>query len=230
MQSYILRWLDGKGQLDKAMLYWQNALHLNPNFLNAYNNLGSAFQDKMCLEEAVIQYKKALEIDPSAAAPHFNLGRIYLLKGDFHNGWKEYEWRNKLKEFRLGVFRQPLWDGFDIAQQTILIFLDKGLKGFGDTIQFIRYAPMVAQRGAKVIVECQRELKSLLKGIKDIDQVITEKQVESLPAFDTYCPLLSLPFIFKTNLGSIPNQIPYITTDTLLVQQWKIREVMSIGV
>jgi tetratricopeptide (TPR) repeat protein len=215
--------LKEKGQLDEAIQYWQKALQLDPTYTNAYNNLGCAFKDKMCLDEAVIQYKKALEIDPNAAETHFNLSGIFLLNGNFHEGWREYEWRNKLKEFRHRIFKQPLWDGFDISKSTILTFIDKGLKGFGDTIQFIRYAPLVSQCGAKVIVECQKELESILKGIKGIDQVIKETQDELLPAFDTYCPLLSLPFIFKTNLANIPNIIPYITADTLLVKQWKSR-------
>ena len=131
-----------------------------------------------------------------------NLGMCVLLQGEYASGWREYEWRWKCGDASdpRGRFSQPLWDGGDLAGRTILLHAEQG---FGDTIQFIRYARLVANRGGKVIVECQRELIGLLSQLSYVSAWVAYG--ESLPAFDVHYPLLSLPLVFGTTLENIPS-------------------------
>jgi tetratricopeptide (TPR) repeat protein len=207
------------GNHNEAILYCQRAIQIKPDYAEAYYNLGSVLVEEIHLNEAIKCFQKALQIKPDFASAHWNLSHTLLLSGKFEEGWKEYEWRWKLK----GVmqernFPQPQWDGHDINSRFILLHAEQG---FGDTIQFIRYAPLVAQRGAKVIVECQQELVSLLKNVEGVYNVVSYGK--TLPAFDVHCPLLSLPLLFDTKLETIPARIPYIRADATLVQKWRNR-------
>jgi tetratricopeptide (TPR) repeat protein len=208
--------LKEKGLFREAISVYQKAIQLNPDFLDAYNNLGIALRDNQQIEESITCYKEALTIDPDDAVTHWNLSQTLLLNGNFKYGWKEYEWRLRVKDFHRADFHCPLWDGSDISGRTILLQAEQG---FGDTIQFIRYAPMVKQFGAKVIVGCPKELTSLLRNIEGVRQAISYG--ERLPEFDLYCPLPSLPFIFGTTSESIPVKVPYIYADSSLVRRWK---------
>ena len=206
-----------QGKLDEAIACYQKALQLNPNLVNTYDNLGITFQEQGKLDEAIACYQKALQLNPNYSNAHWNLSLAFLLSGNFREGWREHEWRWKLKDFSFPRnFSHTIWDGSDIMGLTILLHAECGL---GDTIHFIRYAPLVAQKGAKIIVECQKELKTLLRNIKEINQVIV--QGEQIPEFDIHCPVLSLPLLFNTTLETIPAKIPYITADSVLVHKWR---------
>jgi tetratricopeptide (TPR) repeat protein len=208
-----------KGRFDDAIDFYQKALQFNPKLISGYNNLGLALQEKGQFDEAMSCHQKALSLDQNNATVHFNLGVLLLMYGDLKQGWREYEWRKKFKNYQDRNFTQPLWDGSEISGRTILIYSEKGFEGFGDTIQFIRYAPLIGNRGAKIIVECQKELKTLLRNVKGVQQVISYGDI--LPKFDVHCPFLSLPFVFNTTLEHIPSETPYITVNPLLVQKWR---------
>ena len=205
-----------RGQLDQATNSYQKAIESNPHMATAFNNMGTAFQDKGQLDEAMTFYQRALQIDSNYAIAHFHVALLLLLTGDFKNGWQEYEWRWKTKDFGTRNFEQPLWDGSDITGRTILLYSEQGI---GDTIQFIRYAPLVAQRGAKVIVECRKELKSLLQNVEGVNAIVAYG--EQRRDFDLHCPLLTLPLIFDTTLEAIPVEIPYIKVNASSIQKWK---------
>jgi tetratricopeptide (TPR) repeat protein len=204
-----------EGQHDKAVQCYQKAIDFNPNSADAYYNLGNILKDKGHLDEAISYYQKAVEIRPNFVNAHFNMSLTNLLSYNFKQGWAGYEWRWKLEGKIQHNFSQPLWDGSDIRGLTILLHAEQG---FGDTIQFIRYVPLIAQQGAEVIIWCQEALASLLQNVKGIKQVFARG--EQIPQFDVHCPLASLPFVFDTVLESIPAIIPYITVDSLLVRQW----------
>jgi tetratricopeptide (TPR) repeat protein len=206
-----------QGNLDEAVRYYQKALELNPAFSEALNNLGNTLRDKGMLDEAISCYRKAIQMRHDFADAHWNLAFALLLSGGFKEGWHEYEWRWKLKEPEQ-TLPQPLWTGYDIAGKTILLYAEQGM---GDTVQFIRYVQMVSARGAKVIVGCQKELKSLLKNVSGVYQVVAYG--ESLPHFDVRCPLLSLPGLFNTSLDNIPSTVPYIRVEDRITEQWKGR-------
>ena len=206
------------GQASEAITCYSKATQMNPSHADAYNNLGLALRDKGHIKEAIHSFEEALHIESDNAVFHWNLSLALLLSGNFEQGWKEYEWRSKVKDFPQRMVSQPLWDGSDIAGQTILLYAEQG---FGDTIQFIRYASLVAQRGAKVIVSCQNELTSLLKTVEGVHHVVGYR--EQIPGFDVYFPLVSLSFIFNTTLESIPARIPYIAVDFPLIQKWTVK-------
>ncbi len=219
-------------EFDKALACYEKVTLLNPSFSHAYMNLGTILRIRGRHEEALTCYQKAIHLNPDDAEAHWNLANVLLLTGDFKQGWKEYVWLWKTEDSmkRQRVLSRPLWDGADIRGRTILLYAEHG---FGDTLQFIRFAPLVAERGATVIVECQPELASLLRGSKGIRQVIP--QGEELPAFDIQCPLMMLPVLFNTTIDTIPDAIPYLTADPGLVKKWHKRLLddhsrMKIGI
>jgi tetratricopeptide (TPR) repeat protein len=208
--------LKDQGKLDEAVACCRRALELKPDYAEAHNSLGVAFIDQGKLDEALACCRRALELKPDFAAAHKNLSLLSLLTGDFPRGWAEYEWRRRAKPSQRRDFSQPLWDGQPLEGRTILLHAEQG---FGDTIQFIRYAPLVEQAGAAVLVECQRPLVRLLAGCRGVDELIGRG--DDLPPFDVHAPLLSLPGIFHTALRDIPATIPYLFADPGLVKHWR---------
>ena len=205
-----------KQKYDDAIIYYKKALQLNPSFTVAYCNIAKALYKKGELHEAIAYFQKTLQFEPNLVDAHWNLSIALLAAGNYREGWKEYEWRSKLQGYYQRRFPKPLWNGSDIKGRTILLHTEQG---FGDNIMFIRYAPFVAQRGAKVIVECQKELESLFRNIEGITRTVACG--EPLPDFDLHCPLLSMPMIFDTTLDTVPATIPYIHRDAVLVQKWR---------
>ena len=206
----------GKDLTEEAIRCWQKALQINPGHQDAYNNMGAAFQDKHELGKAQKCFQRAIDNNPDFSEAHWNKSLCHLLAGSFPEGWSEYQWRFRINTiFFNRHFPQPLWDGGDLKGKTILLYAEQG---FGDTIQFIRYVPLVKKRGGRVLVECQEDLASLLEPMEGIDQLI--KHGQPLPDFDVQCPLLSLPLAFRTNLLDIPASIPYLTLNPALVKKW----------
>jgi tetratricopeptide (TPR) repeat protein len=204
------------GQLDDAVTICQKALVINPSSLETYVNLGTALQDKGQLDEALDCYRKVLNVDSNFAEAHWNMSLVLLTLGNYMEGWKEHEWRWKLKDYIKCSISKPLWDGYDIQGLTILLYDEQG---YGDSIQFIRYVSLVAQRGARIIVSCKKELKTLFQNIEEIDKVIAYGN--QLPDFDIYCPLLNLPLVFNTTLENIPAKTPYINVEPELARKWR---------
>ena len=127
-----------------------------------------------------------------------------LQQGNFIPGFSEYEWRWKTKDFIGRNLSQTVWDGSDFTEKTLLVYTEPGL---GDSIQSIRYIPLVKKLGGRVIVECNKSgLKLLFTTVAEIDKlfVIGEK----LPDFDLQISLMSLPQILKTTRETIPAEIP----------------------
>ncbi len=199
--------LRDQGLLDLAINHYQQAVAHRPHHLDAWNNLGNTLKDQNRLQEAIACYQNALAINPDHASAHHNLGYVLLLLGDLQQGFAEYEWRWRVKNFKPPRdFEQPLWDGTNLTGKTILLYAEQG---FGDTIQFIRYAAQLAQQGGRVIVECQASLLRLLQTAAGVDQWVSRGEL--LPEFDTHAPLLSLPYHLGTTLETIPSQVPYLS-------------------
>ncbi len=206
-----------QGLYDEASEAFKNALRIKPDYAMAYYNLGNVYLAKGQYNDAMDYYKKTISIDQEYAEAHWNIALLNLLFGNFKEGWQRYEWRWKLGDLAVKrTFDKPQWDGSDINGKTILIYTEQG---FGDTIQFIRYIPLIAKRGAKVIIECEKELIVLLRNIEGVHDIFLKGS--PLPEFDFHCPLLSLPLIFNTTVENIPTQIPYIKVDTELSKRWR---------
>ncbi len=203
-------------QVDEAIAFYEQALRLNPNFALTHNNLANAYRELGKLEMAAASYLEALRLKPDYDEAHVNLGMLRFLEGNFEAGWPEYEWRFRIKRLNLRSYPQPRWDGSSLMGKTILLQAEQG---FGDTLQFIRYAPLVKERGGIVLLECPPELVRILRTCAGIDHVFPSGN--AMPPFDVRIPLLSLPAILNTTLDSIPATAPYLTADAHLVEQWR---------
>jgi hypothetical protein len=163
-------------------------------------------------------YDQAIALRPDYADAHFFKGLSSLVTGDFERGWIEYEWRRKAPSARITKrdFPQPLWLGKDdIAGKTILFHSEQG---FGDTIQFCRYVPLVAARDVHVMIEVEEPLRELMTGLAGATKVIVKG--DPLPNFDFQCPLPSLPLAFKTRLETIPSSAPYLRVPKQALEYW----------
>jgi tetratricopeptide (TPR) repeat protein len=212
------------GKIEDAIAYYRRALSFKPSYQEAHVNLGNVLRLTGQMEEALTSFQQALHLKPDFASAHWNRSMVLLARGDFQEGWPEYEWRWAQHNFARRHFVQPLWDGANLHGKTLLLYAEQGL---GDTLHFIRYAPLVKQRGGKVLLECQPQLLRLLAAFPGIDQLLPRGS--QLPSFDIQAPLLSLPGIFHTHLGSIPATVPYMRAAPELVGHWrrKLSEVRN---
>lgn len=197
-----------------AMQSYQRACDLDPTCAEAHHNLGLMLSDQGKTEDAIAKFKTALACNPHAHNTQFCLGTAYLKLGNFIEGWPLYEYR--FKRLSKNPYESiPLWDGSDLQGKKILLHAEQG---FGDTFQFIRYVKLIKQLGATTIVEVQSPLKKLLSLCPYIDMLVTRK--DPRPACDYQAAFMSLPFLFKTQLNSIPAQVPYLQADITLESFW----------
>jgi len=209
-----------KKMFKEALAHYEKAIAINPYLAEAHYNYGNALQDACRADApAVPHYRHAIGLKADFAEAHWNLSLALLLTGSFAEGWKEYEWRREMREiFAKRDLGGQDWGGEDLAGKRILVYAEQG---FGDTIQFIRYARQLAGRGAEVLVECQGELVRLLSGVAGVNKVYGRGEV--LPSYDYRCPILSLPGLFGTELGTIPCKVPYIGGLEESLSYWRER-------
>jgi tetratricopeptide (TPR) repeat protein len=194
---------------EEALSWFDRALKLRPDFLAALRNKAFALTHIHRFDEAFAVYDEMKAADPGNAETDFDASLVHLLTGNFEAGWAWREARSKVPGLVIARFEflQPMWLGKDsIEGKTIVIHTDEGL---GDSIQFVRYVPMVASLGARVILVVEDEVFPLLSGLTGVSQCVS-KSAGMLPAFDTYCPMSSLPLAFRTRLETIPSSTPYL--------------------
>jgi tetratricopeptide (TPR) repeat protein len=207
-----------RGDHREAIALFGRALAIDSRFAEGHNNLGASLMAVGRYAEAAQSFARAAEVKPDYAGAHMNLGIARLTLGDFAGGWPEYAWRWKVAEFPSPKrdFKPPRWNGEPLAGRTILLHAEQGV---GDAIQFIRYAPVVAERGGQVIIEVPPEMMGLMRGFDPRFPVIPRRG--PLPAFDLHCPLLSVPEVLGTDLTSIPTQVPYLSADAARRSAWR---------
>jgi tetratricopeptide (TPR) repeat protein len=186
------------GRPEDALQWFDRALDLRPDFVKALNNKAFMLGEIHRFDEAFTLYRHVKRIDPENAETDWNVALIQMLNGDFEAGWpgREARWKISSLSGTAGYpkFPQPIWLGEEtIEGKTILICADEGL---GDTIQFVRYAPMLAALGARVILLAQDSLYPLLSGFPGVSQCLPNRGGE-LPPFDFHCPIMSLPLAFR---------------------------------
>jgi len=204
---------------DAALAAFDAAVAAAPKHVGAWTNRGRALQALNRHADAVTSFEKAIAVDKSFADAHSNMALSLLTLGQLSRGFAEYEWRWKrtgMSDARRNYRGRPWLGEFPIGQRTILLAAEQGL---GDSIQFVRYAPLLARSGAKVVLEVQPELKALLAGVDGV--ALCHARGETLPAYDVYCPLGSLPLAFKTEPATIPADIPYLRADETHVAKWR---------
>jgi len=208
------------GRYEEALTSYDRALALQPDYPQALSNRGATLYELRRHSEALVSYDRAITSQPDFPEAHWNAASLRLLTGDFVRGFAEYEWRWKYEVMAIAKrdFAQPLWRGEALNGQTILLHAEQGL---GDAIQFCRYAPLVAARGGRVILEVHRQLRDLMTSVPGVTAVVPRG--EALPDFDWHCPLLSLPLAFGTQLETIPSSTPYLNASARKLAEWGTR-------
>ncbi|MBI4863418.1 MAG: tetratricopeptide repeat protein, partial [Candidatus Riflebacteria bacterium] len=217
--------LHDQGLLQEAQRCYGRALELRPDYVEAHFNLGHLLCEQRRLVDAQRCYRRALEHRPDFARAHFNLGMTLLLGGDLEPGWAEYEWRwrNPDQKLRPLDLPGPLWKGEDPRGLTVLVW---GEQGIGDVVQFCRYVPLLAARGARVLLLCHRSLKSLLRRLEGVSQVVVEG--DRPDRYHHHVPILNVPGVFGTTLQTVPSTVPYLNADPGRLEPWRQR-ILSVG-
>jgi hypothetical protein len=213
--------LQALGRYEEALVCYDRALAIEKDYVEALNNRGNALQALNRHEEALASYARAIALKPNDAEAHWNEGLTRLALGDYRRGWEKYEWRwyNRKLDSPRPHGDTPAWDGTQgVTGKTVLLYPEQG---FGDAIQFVRYAPLVRARGARVLVACHRKLAELFRSVDGIDEVLEPER--PLPSFDYHAALMSLPLAFRTTLESIPCAIPYVSAKAEQVAAFEAR-------
>ncbi|MEN9203796.1 MAG: tetratricopeptide repeat protein, partial [Thermostichus sp. DG02_1_bins_55] len=214
-------------RLEEAADCLRRALLLLPRDPQPYNNLGTILQEQNRLPAAIECYRRSLSLAPNLAEAHWNLGTALLTLGHYAEGWREYEWRIQHRRADYPTFSQPLWTGSPLRQQTLLIYSEQGL---GDTIQFVRYLPLLveAHPQAQFLFRCQQPLVQLLKSNFQDPRLQVFSEQDPLPPFDTHLPLLSLPQRLGTK--ALPARIPYLFSSVAAASfEEKLTELFSFA-
>lgn len=221
LQNNLGNFLRAQGDLDGAIIAFEKAHQIDSKRNDPVYNLGVLYEEEQKYDIAERYYRQAKEIEPEAVNVNWNLALVLLKQGNYLEGWRQYEWRWKWPAFTSPRrdFPQPLWLGEDLTGKTLLVH---GEQGLGDTIQFIRYLPLIKANQEKIILEVSPALKRLARSVVGVPEEVLSFG-EALPWFDRQVPMMSLPLAFKTALESVPAQVPYLQPETEEVVRWKER-------
>jgi tetratricopeptide (TPR) repeat protein len=205
---------------DDALAAFDRALMLDPNIAEAWLGRGNVFTVLKRLDDALAGYDKAIALEPDFATAYFNRARGNLIVGRYKQGWKDYEWRWQAKHFpsRRPDLKVPDWQGENLSGRRLLVY---GEQGLGDTIQFARYLPLLAQLGGKITFLTLEKLTRLFR--QSIPSVNIISTLDQLHAIDAQVALISLPYRFDTDLSSVPNIVPYLHAEAELETSWRTR-------
>lgn len=203
------------GKVDEAIAQYQKATQMDANLYNSHYNLGYTLKNKGELTQALTHLEKSFQLNPGHVDTHIARAQCLWALNDFEKCFDEYEWRWDQHGIDHEKILKDCWDGTDIKGKKIVLYCEQGL---GDTLQFIRYAQLMKQKGAIVICKVQKPLVKLLETVPYIDQIITDFKQASA---DLKAPLMSLPRILKTSPDTIPHTVPYLKSDQNLVNLWK---------
>jgi tetratricopeptide (TPR) repeat protein len=210
----------------EALALYRRAAELRPDDATVLVNWGGLLEKMRDSQGAIGKYRRALELRPDYGEAKYNLALSLLRLGEFAEGWEAYEarWQVLERNYDKRELREPVWAGEDVRGKRVLVHLEQG---YGDAIQFARYLPMLAGRGAKVMVRCDESLRRLFEESLPLGRVLGVS--EPLPEFDFQVALLSLPRIFGTTLETIPADVPYLKASGEAVGKWRERVDRSSG-
>jgi tetratricopeptide (TPR) repeat protein len=202
---------------EEALARFEQALALKPDYPDAIKNLGVTLMDQLKLTEARQAFERLRALRPDSIDAYLGLASCFLVEGDYERGWPAYEGRMRMAE--LGpLLNRPRWTGEPLAGRSLLLLTEQGL---GDTLQFVRYARVLKERGARVILAAQAPLGRLLAPNPDLDELFILGSASELPRSDFYLPLLSAPGALGTTTSTIPCEVPYLWADPELTAQWR---------
>ncbi len=203
---------------EEAIESYRRAIELSPNYADAWANLGTTFHHSGYFAEAVAALRRAIALSPNHANAHSGLGILLLMGGEFGEGWEEYEWRLRSSERKGPRFPERGWHGDSLAGKHIYVQAEQGL---GDTLQFARYVPLLAERGASVTFRVHQPLVTLMR--ESLPQATILGDRGNPAAYQHDAALLSLPRLFRTRPESIPGNTPYLRAPDQICSRWRDR-------
>lgn len=210
------RALRALGRLEEAAASFRKALRVSPESAALHADLGLTLQRQDHLGEAMRSFEKSIRLNPLEVTTHLQLAATVHRQRDFRRGWAEYEWRLRTETYAV-PFSQIRWEGSAPNGKSILVL---GEQGLGDQLQFVRYAALLSERGARVAVCCDPLLERLFRSCPGVERVITRED-EPFPDFDAYVWMGSLPGLFDTTADSVPAEIPYLFADPEQTDRWR---------
>lgn len=218
--------LQGAGMHEEAAAIARRAIALAPNQSMGYLTLSTALSSLRQIEDGIAAAEIAARLDPSAVQAHYNLYHFYLVTGRYDRGWEEFEWRESARWVREACCSQsaPLWEGQPMPDKTLVV---QGEQGVGDTIQFLRYLPMVAPRVGRIKLVCQPELFDLARSLR-IGTMEFVDRATPMTAGDAHIGIMSLARLFGTRLDCIPGT-PYLSAAPERVSRWRDRLAGGAG-
>ena len=210
--------LHGLKRFDEAIAAYRRAVALNPDYVDGWANLGTCLHHSGAYAEAMMILRRAIALDPNHANARSGLGILLLMQGDFAEGWEEYEWRLRSSERKGPRFPVRPWQGESLVGKHIYVQAEQG---FGDTLQFARYIPLLARRAGKVSLRVHQELVGLMRqSLPGVDVFGDRGDPEP---FDCDTALMSLPYFLKTRFETSPADVPYLTASADVVAKWAAR-------
>ncbi len=217
------------GRYEDALRIGQQALDLNQYDLQTLHNLALVHYRRLQLDDSLACARRAVALDPSAPGPHFQLAETLLLRGEFAEGWREYEWRYRIAGAAppLPPSNRPQWDGEPLRDGKLLLIADQG---YGDAIQFARYIPWVGERCPDVVIAADPVLHPLIRQVSAATPLVD--RWDNCPPFAAYCPLSGLPRLHGTTLATVPRTTPYLRADASRAACWRRRmqDLMPPGI
>lgn len=207
--------LRARERLDEALRSCETAITLRSTYVEAWDKRGAALQELGRPQEALQSYAAAIKLRPDFAHAYHHAGLVHLQMGEFGPGWELFEHREQARR----DFGRPRWHpSTQVDTARVLLHSEQGL---GDTLQFCRYAPLVAALGAQVTLMVQQPLMGVMQTLGSGITVIADTPTP--PPSDLQCPLMSLPYAFQTSATSIPDKIPYLAAEPRRVTEWRER-------
>jgi len=216
--------LSEQGKFDEATWWLDRAHQLKPDAPDISLNLGMNLFRQGKTDEAIGKYEEGVRLRPDFPRLRRNLAYALLCRGDYERGWQEHEWRLKCDDYPGLRVNRPSWNGESFQGKTILLHHEQG---FGDTLQLIRFAPLVRARGRDILVWCPQKLLRLVARCEGVDLAFDGSCFS--PESDLHAPLFSLPALLETTLSTIPSRVPYLVNDPVLVDHWRLELARVIG-
>jgi len=206
-------------RFEEAVQSFDMAIQLRPMNVATYIHRGDAFFNSIRDEDALESFAQALTLDPDSIDAQCSQALCRLRQGDFERGWQQYHYRLQAESLAASIPRheKPLWLGKESPDGKTLLVQPE--QGFGDVIQFCRYVPLLAARGVQVVLPVHPSLKALLSTLNGVSALVVAGN--TLPAFDLYTPMMSLPLAFGTKLNSVPSETPYLFANHAKAKHWQ---------
>jgi len=214
--------LSDREDLDGAAAAFLKVLDLKPDSAEVQANLGAVRYRQGNTDAAIACYRAALKSSPDNLNAHWNLSHALLQKGEYREGWAEYEWRWKTEKAALVAERRnlpwPRWEGGPVAGKSVFVYTEQG---FGDGIQFARYVPLLAAAGARVTLETQKELERLFRSLGGVERLVARGA--TISGVELQVPIMSLPLAMGTTLANLPAAVPYLAAEPEAAARWRER-------